>query len=88
MNREEAKKVLERLEDEWIYGRTSRVVPDAIRLAITALERCEEMDAISSQESLVCLCGGHMVKDKKCVLRVHPPMYRYVCADCGKWEIK
>lgn len=88
MTKIEARKVLERLEAKWLMEPTSREVADAIRVAITALERCEVMDALDRPDAILCLCGGHMVKDKKCVLRVHPPMYRYVCADCGRVEIK
>jgi hypothetical protein len=88
MTKIEARKVLERFEAEWLMEHTSREVADAIRVAITALERCEVMDALDRPDAILCLCGGHMVKDKKCVLRVHPPMYRYVCADCGRVEIK
>lgn len=64
MTKIEARKVLERFEDEWLMERTSREVADAIRVAITALERCEVMDILDRPNAILCLCGGHMSEDR------------------------
>ena len=76
-------------------------VLDAIRVAITAIERSEVMDVLdkvsgaSRREAFLqwiendvdeCVCGGRMIKNERVVLTSIPPKYIWTCASCGKVE--
>jgi hypothetical protein len=94
MTKSEARKVLSHVEETAAF--VSQRVLDAIRVAITAIEKVEVMEALDyrysyaqlvkwlKENTIKCECGGLMVKDGKCAVRCYPPMYEYICESCGK----